>query len=132
MDPQVLFILKVLSAVLFGGIIGWERHHEKKAVGIRTFVIVTVALTVLVHFAIETFSSDSSSRIIQGVLTGIGFLGAGAIIRSDEKVRGVTTAASIYASSIISILLGSAHFIEATTVALVVVIFLFVKEEQFD
>ena len=91
--------LRLGLASVLGGIIGWEREQRGKAAGLRTNMIVCLGaatFTLLADSLVPTFASADPTRIVTGVATGIGFLGAGSILKSDSGVKGVTTAASIW------------------------------------
>ncbi|MCA3233720.1 MAG: MgtC/SapB family protein, partial [Cupriavidus sp.] len=92
-------LLRLTLAVLLGGLIGYEREVSGKPAGLRTHMLVAMgsALFVLVPLQAGVPLTDMS-RVLQGLISGIGFLGAGAIIKlnSEEDVRGLTTAASIW------------------------------------
>lgn len=107
---QVTRILtRLLLAALLGGVLGYEREHKGKAAGIRTHMLVAMgsALFVLVP-QLGGMAVGDLSRVIQGIVTGIGFLGAGAIIkhRSEEDVQGLTTAAGIWMTAAIGVACG--------------------------
>ena len=78
--------------------IGWNREREGHSAGLRTFPIVSIAACgfAMVGLAIPNAQADSHSRILQGLITGIGFVGGGAILRDQDTVRGTATAASIW------------------------------------
>ena len=109
--------LRLLIAVILGGILGYERERTGAAAGFRTHMLVALgsALFVLVPLQAGTDITDMS-RVLQGVIAGIGFLGAGAILKSsdDQEVRGLTTAASIWLTAAIGIAAGMGR--EATAV----------------
>ncbi len=87
----------VLSAVL-GGIIGMEREHDRRPAGLRTNMLICIGSTVDGLIGMYTFSDSASlSRIWQNILTGVGFLGAGVVIKDEHGVKGLTTAAGIWA-----------------------------------
>jgi putative Mg2+ transporter-C (MgtC) family protein len=97
-------------AIAVGGIIGWNRQVAHKSAGLRTHMLVSLgsALFVLIPIVLEP-SGEGLSRTIQGVATGIGFLGAGEIIRDDRpsrkpSVRGLTSAASIWVTAALGML----------------------------
>src|SRR4051794_34617211 len=95
----VRVLVRMLIAVLLGALLGYQRECEHKAAGLRTHMLVTLGAALFVlspHLA--GMDSAALSRIIQGVVTGIGFLGGGAILKLSEErqVRGLTTAASIW------------------------------------
>ena len=102
-------LLRMLLAALLGCALGYEREHEGKAAGMRTHMLVAMgaALFVLVPEQVGLHVADMS-RVIQGVVAGIGFLGAGSIIknRSEENVHGLTTAAGVWMTAAIGIACG--------------------------
>lgn len=107
---QITRILtRLLLAALLGGVLGYEREHQGKAAGIRTHMLVAIgaALFVLVPQQAGMLIADQS-RVIQGIVTGIGFLGAGAIIkhRAEDDVKGLTTAAGVWLTAAIGIACG--------------------------
>jgi len=107
---QVTRILtRLLLAALLGGVLGYEREQRGKAAGIRTHMLVAMgaALFVLVP-QLGGMAAADVSRVIQGLVTGIGFLGAGAIIkhRDEEDVQGLTTAAGIWMTAAIGVACG--------------------------
>ena len=102
-------LVRLLLAALLGGALGYEREHKGKAAGIRTHMLVAMgaALFVLVPQQAGMQVADMS-RVIQGVVAGIGFLGAGAIIKhgSEEQVQGLTTAAGVWMTAAIGLACG--------------------------
>ncbi|RPI48307.1 MAG: MgtC/SapB family protein, partial [Acidobacteria bacterium] len=98
------------AAVLVGALIGFDREVRNKPAGLRTMALVALGSAVFVLTALGGATADSTSRAIQGIVTGVGFLGAGTIIRgrTEESVRGLTTAASIWLASAIGIACGLA------------------------
>ncbi|NNF14425.1 MAG: MgtC/SapB family protein [Gemmatimonadetes bacterium] len=80
--------------------IAWNREQGRRRMGLRTFPLVAMASCayVLIGLAITGESSDSLARIVQGLITGIGFIGGGAILKSSEEVKGASTAAAIWAT----------------------------------
>lgn len=120
-----------LSAVL-GGVIGFEREYFGKAAGFRTHALVAAASSLMMVVAIHMFEiygkevEMDPSRIAAQVVSGIGFIGAGAIIRSGVSVKGITTAASLWAVSGIGLACGVGFYEGALYATLIVVIILFV------
>lgn len=98
------------AAVLAGALIGFDREVRNKPAGLRTMSLVSLGSAVFVVAGAESVSADSSSRVIQGVITGVGFLGAGSIIRgqTEQSIRGLTTAASIWLAAAVGIACGLA------------------------
>src|SRR3954465_6671369 len=114
MDDFDMFV-RLLSAVLAGGVIGYERSYHGRPAGFRTHALVCTASSLLmlvtvyeahwVHAGAHAFTLDPT-RMAQGIMTGIGFLGAGVIVKEGLTVRGLTTAASIWITAAIGILAG--------------------------
>lgn len=113
-DPTQLIrvIIRLIAAALVGAIVGIQRELVGKAAGLRTHMLVAVgaALFVLVPIQIGMSSSDLS-RVIQGLVTGIGFIGGGAILKLSEEreIQGVTTAAGIWLTAAVGVAVGSGH-----------------------
>lgn len=102
--------VRLLVAILLGGILGFQRAEAGKAAGMRTYMLVSLgtALVTLLPQLIEMSSADLS-RITQGILTGIGFIGGGVILKLSEQhqIVGVTTAASIWLTATVGIAIGT-------------------------
>ena len=113
-------MIRLCLSVLFGGMVGLERELHGRAAGLRTHIMVSlgsclIMLTSLYVFAIyNKVASVDPSRIAAGVITGIGFLGAGTILRGGEGIRGLTTAASLWVVAAIGLAVGIG-FISAAT-----------------
>jgi putative Mg2+ transporter-C (MgtC) family protein len=103
--------LRLGAAVLAGALIGLDRQVRNKPAGLRTVSLVSLGAAVFVLTATGG-STDSNSRVIQGIVTGVGFLGAGAIIRgqTEETVRGLTTAASVWLAAAVGVACGLAFW----------------------
>ena len=102
--------LRLGAAVLAGAVIGFNREIHQKPAGLRTMALVALGAAVFVVATASAATVDSTSRVIQGVITGVGFLGAGSIIRgqTEESVRGLTTAASIWLAAAVGVACGLA------------------------
>ena len=109
LDHAVRIVLRLGLAALFGALLGFEREHHGKAAGVRTHMLVAVgsALFVLAP-SLAGSADDAMSRVIQGVVAGVGFLCAGTIIKSDNDrdVKGLTTAAGVWLTAAIGIATG--------------------------
>ena len=128
-DAATLAVIaaRVLTAALLGGLIGWERERKGRAAGLKTHILVSIgsALFVLAPLLADIDGGDVT-RVMQGIVSGIGFLGAGAIIKmeKDERVEGLTTAAGIWMTAAIGMATGMGQEMVAvitTVVALMVV-----------
>lgn len=115
--PELLMLgSRLLAAVAVGGLIGLNRDLHRKPSGFRTHAIVTLSAAIAVLAALEAHASpapgDAVGRVIQGILTGIGFLGAGVILRDREgHVTGLTTAASIWISAGLGVVCGLGYWL---------------------
>ena len=114
---MLAMLLKLLAATLIGGIIGLERHRNGHPAGMRTFAIITLTSTFLTAslsqgpFGILMGANEQgASRVIQGILQGIGFIGAGVIVREGFSIKGLTSAATIWAIAGIGILIGTGAY----------------------
>ena len=101
-------IVRLGSAALLGGALGINRYLHHKNVGVRTLGLVSVLAAALVTGTLEATGIDGAARVIQGIITGIGFIGAGVIVRepSDQTVRGLTTAATVWVAAALGALCG--------------------------
>ena len=109
--------IRLALAVLFGGLIGWEREVKNKPAGLKTHILVSLgscsfALITLSFF--ETLDPKANAdpiRTIDGIIGGIGFLGAGAILQSRGSVKGITTAATIWMAGALGLAAGTGFYI---------------------
>jgi putative Mg2+ transporter-C (MgtC) family protein len=102
-------IIRLVAAAVLGGIVGIQRERTGKPAGLRTHILVSVATAVFVISCSSVgMSSDGLSRVIQGIVTGIGFIGAGTILKLSEQheIRGLTTAASVWLTAAIGVTVG--------------------------
>jgi putative Mg2+ transporter-C (MgtC) family protein len=117
---------KIILTVLLSSFIGFERELRHKVAGLRTHILVGVgsALIVLTSLHIFTMYKDVTfvdpTRMITGIVTGIGFLCAGTIIQAGDNVRGLTTAATLWIVSGVGIAVGAGHYDAAIVVSVVV------------
>ena len=130
---HVRVLLRLGLAVLLGGLIGLEREFHGKPAGLRTHILVCLGAAMVVVFPEffppgspgESWAQEASGRIMAGVVTGIGFLGAGVIIREGDVVRGLTTAAGIWFTAALGIVLGLGQYflgLVSTTLCLIVLV----------
>ena len=119
--------LNLVGALLLGMLVGYERSYQGRAAGMRTYGLVcmaSTALTVFVRFVPLLYGGEDAGvdvdpiRVAQGIVTGVGFLCAGVIMKDGLSIRGLTTAASIWAISAVGILLGTGFYAAALMLAL--------------
>ena len=102
-------IIRLVAAALLGALVGIQRESTRKPAGLRTHMLVSLATAAFVISCSSVgMSSDGLSRVIQGIVTGIGFIGAGSILKLGEQheIRGLTTAASVWMTAAIGITVG--------------------------
>jgi putative Mg2+ transporter-C (MgtC) family protein len=120
-------LLRIGVAALLGGVLGLERELNGHFAGLRTHMMVAIGCAVFVvgGLAISTNQTEAVTRVVQGIAAGVGFLGAGTILKLDEqqKIKGLTTASSIWLASALGTLAGLGEYVPAaaaTAIALVV------------
>ncbi|QFY43780.1 MgtC/SapB family protein [Candidatus Methylospira mobilis] len=128
LEVNAQVFLNILGALLLGLLVGYERSYHGRAAGMRTYGLVCMASAALTamsgypHFWYGGLTSGVGSadptRVIQGIVTGIGFLGAGVIMKEGYSISGLSTAASIWCSSVIGILMGVGFYLAALLLAL--------------
>lgn len=112
-------LIKLFIAIVMSAIIGLEREEKGHPAGLRTHILVGVTAALLVAVFQGFFLGDGIARMAAAIMTGIGFLGAGTIIVYGKHVRGLTTAASIWAVAGLGIVIGLGYFFEAIVVTAV-------------
>ena len=128
-ETNVIVFMNLLGAMLLGLLVGYERSYHGRAAGMRTYGLVCMASAALVvivgypsywyggHVTAATAAADPT-RVIQGIVTGVGFLGAGVIMKEGFSISGLTTAASIWAASAIGVLIGVGFYAAGIMLAL--------------
>lgn len=134
--------LRLVIAVFIGGAIGFDRAYRGRAAGFRTHILVCLASTVLmlmmdfpwmgIHSDYTELVRVDPTRMAQGIMTGIGFLGAGVIMQDKQSVRGLTTAASIWVTAAIGIMIGAGFYSAAFAAAILTLITLAVFNRLID
>ena len=129
---QSEIILRLIMAVVLGLALGWERHRVHKPASYKTLILVALGSTL---FSILSFlgsqergAGSNVAQIASGIVTGIGFLGAGAIIRANGDVTGLTTAASIWVTAAVGMALGFGWYTLAIVTTILVVVVLYFLE----
>jgi putative Mg2+ transporter-C (MgtC) family protein len=112
MAQMIRVLVRICTAALLGGILGLERERAHKAAGLRTHMLVAIGCALFVMFPAESgMAAQDLSRVIQGVATGIGFIGAGTILKraDSNEVQGLTTAAGLWLTAAIGLAVGAGH-----------------------
>lgn len=115
-DQVVRVALRMFAALIIGTVIGLQRELTHKPAGLRTHLLVALGTALLVVAAVNAnMKSGDVSRVIQGLITGIGFLGGGTILKltQEHEIRGLTTAAGIWLTAAASVAAGLGQFADA-------------------
>jgi putative Mg2+ transporter-C (MgtC) family protein len=119
--PRIEFVVRIIVAFLLGGLIGLERQYRQRMAGIKTNVLVCLGACLFVMFSNLT-GGDQNARLAAQVVSGIGFLGGGVIIRDGFNIRGLTTAATLWCTAAVGVLTSEGHFFEAFSGAVMILI----------
>src|SRR3989338_10116898 len=122
-------VIRLLIAVVLGAIVGLEREKRHKPAGLRTHILVCVGAALATIVSVDYFGADPA-RIVAAIMTGIGFVGAGAIIASGKDVHGLTTAASIWVVATIGIAIGVGYYVLAAIAAVFVLMVLLIGKVE--
>jgi putative Mg2+ transporter-C (MgtC) family protein len=125
-------VIKLLLALLIGGLIGAEREFRDRAAGFRTIIFICLGATLFTHFSIR-IGGDDRVRIAASIVSGVGFLGAGAILRGEGRVVGLTTASTIWLAAALGMGIGGGHYLFAglATGVVLVVLWVFPRIEEW-
>jgi putative Mg2+ transporter-C (MgtC) family protein len=138
LEQLVRIFIRLIGAMLMGAMVGYEREKAGKPAGLRTHILVALGSTLFVIAATGNgMSQDGISRVIQGIASGIGFLGAGAILKlsSLHEIKGLTTAAGIWMTAAIGVTVGLGELglaLLATFITWVVLASLGAYEERLE
>jgi putative Mg2+ transporter-C (MgtC) family protein len=122
-----IILIRLIAATLLGALVGFQRERAGKPAGLRTHILVSVGTAVVVlACAGSGMSMEGQSRVIQGIVTGIGFIGAGSILKVSEErdIRGLTTAAGLWLTAAVGVAAGLGTIGIAIIVALLALIVL--------
>lgn len=105
--------ISFLTAFILGGLIGFERQYRQRTAGLRTNVLVALGAAIFVDIAVSLHGADGAVRVIAYVVSGIGFLGAGVIMRQEGNIHGLNTAATLWCSAAVGAAAGADLILEA-------------------
>ncbi len=111
--------IRLLLSCVLGGLIGYEREAQHKSAGLRTHILVSIGsclimiLSIKIYLSVQGLTNADPARLAAQVVSGIGFLGAGSIIKEGPTVKGLTTAASLWVVSGVGLAIGAGYYIEA-------------------
>ncbi len=127
---EIELIARLALGFVLSGIVGLEREVSLKPAGLRTHILVGLGSTLLTILSSQGFPDSDRSRIAASIVVGIGFLGAGTIIKTEEKVIGLTTAATLWIVSSIGMAVGSGYYLLA--IAVTILAFLVLRLAIFE
>jgi putative Mg2+ transporter-C (MgtC) family protein len=107
--PESEIVMRLVVACIIGGAIGFEREYLSKSAGFRTLIMISLGSCLFTIFSIY-ISDNTPDRIASNIVTGIGFLGAGVIFREDNRVKGLTTAATIWVTAALGMGVGGGYY----------------------
>lgn len=109
---DVELVQRLLTAALLGSVLGFERELRQKSAGLRTNILIAVgsALFTLMSYELAADGDGDPGRVAAQIVTGIGFLGAGAIMRTDAGIQGLTTAATVWVNAAVGVAAGGGEY----------------------
>lgn len=110
-DTEIVMVLRAVLAALLGGVIGWERERHGREAGVRTYAAVSLGACVFALVSSHVEGATDPTRIAANVVTGVGFLGAGVILREQGRVAGLTTAATVWTTAAVEIAVGYGMYV---------------------
>jgi putative Mg2+ transporter-C (MgtC) family protein len=129
LEVQFELALKLILAALLGTLIGLDRERKNFGAGVRTHMLIAVGAALFTGLSIAGFAGSDPARVASQILPGLGFLGAGAILKYKNSVRGMTTAASIWVTAAMGMAVGVGAWLLAIMVTLLVWIVLVVVKK---
>lgn len=114
----------LIAAVVLSGIVGIEREIRRKPAGLRTNILIGLGAALFTAMARSMISEDSSARVIQGIITGVGFMGGGVLIRHGSEIQGMTTSATIWLVTGIGVACGLQLYQTAVVVTILALVIL--------
>ena len=123
-SPQeVDIVVKLALAAVLGGLVGLEREHDKRPAGLRTNMLICIGAALFGSIGLAYFKDTGDiSRIWQNIITGVGFLGAGAVIKDEHTIHGLTTAAGIWAVAGVGLAIAAGFYFLALTAEAIILI----------
>lgn len=122
MDYEIL--IRFLIAGVWGGIVGAEREYRNKSAGFRTMIMISIGSCFFTMMSVFIGGNSTPDRIASNIVQGIGFLGAGVIFRGDNRMNGITTAATIWAVAAVGMGIGAGYYFASASASLLIFIVL--------
>ena len=122
MDQEI--VIRFLLAIIWGGIIGAEREYRSKSAGFRTMIMISLGACFFTILSKLIGAPNNADRIASNIVSGIGFLGAGVIYRGDNRVNGITTAATIWVVAAVGMGIGAGYYVASAFGSLSIILIL--------
>jgi putative Mg2+ transporter-C (MgtC) family protein len=122
MDVEIF--IRFLLAALWGGLVGAEREYRSKSAGFRTMIMISIGACFFTMMSSFIGAGSNPDRIASNIVTGIGFLGAGVIFRGENRVNGITTAATIWAVAAVGMGIGAGKYFAAGCASILILVVL--------
>lgn len=119
-SAEGLMALRAIVAALLGAIVGWEREQHGREAGVRTYAAVSLGACIFGLVSAHVTGASDPTRIAAGVVTGVGFLGAGVILREQGRISGLTTAATIWATASVGLAIAYGMYLLGLLTALII------------
>jgi putative Mg2+ transporter-C (MgtC) family protein len=134
MNSTLEMVLRILLAAALGAVIGWQREKAHKPAGLRTHILISMgaALFTIISISTSVFPTADPSRIAAGIVTGVGFLGAGTILHHTRFIEGLTTAASIWIIAAVGTAAGAGLYVISAIATLIVFVVLLLPHPDSD
>lgn len=126
MSVDIEIIIRFLLAILWGGIVGAEREYKGKAAGFRTTIMISFGACFFTIMSIAIGGDANPDRIASNIVTGLGFLCAGVIFKSDNHINGITTAATVWAVAAVGMGIGGGYYIASASGSLLILFILLI------
>lgn len=121
---DLIILVRIALSLVLGFVLGIERELYKRPAGLRTHILVCIASCLIMLVSMYGFDEGDPARLASQVVSGVGFLGAGAIIRGDKDIKGITTAATVWISAMIGLACGNGFYFGAIIVTVFALIIL--------
>jgi len=130
MVTEIELVLRLILAFALSGLVGFEREVALKPAGLRTHILVGLGSALITILSLYAFPGSDSARVAASIIVGIGFLGAGTIIKTKDKVIGLTTAASLWITASIGVATGAGFY--SIAIITTIVAYLVLKLWMFE
>ena len=130
MVSEIELVVRLILAFILSGFVGLEREKKFKPAGFRTHVLVGLGSALITVLSLHAFPGSDTSRVAASIIVGIGFLGAGTIIKTKQKVIGLTTAATLWITASIGMAVGTGSYLLAVVASILA--YLILKLAKFE